>query len=185
MCIAFITDIHFAGKGKTSHNVDVNKNLDDVLQQVKLRNCNHIIIGGDICFSSPDKMIYKWMKQKLDATQLPYTVIGGNHDDNKLIAEVFNYEAVNNELYFEKPIGGINFYFLDSNKAKISSLQINWLKQKLGDKHEACYVVIHHPPLLSKMVYMDKEYPLENHEEIVAALHSFDFPVYVFAAIIT
>jgi Icc protein len=89
MKIIQITDLHIGKEGESSFGVDIRRNFLDILKAVKTLKPDFLAITGDICFDVADKKVYAWVKSHLDFLNIPYAVIGGNHDESVMMAKAF------------------------------------------------------------------------------------------------
>ena len=106
MKIIQITDLHIDTPGDETHGVDIRQNFLDVLKIATERQPDLFVLTGDLCQLEANKSVYEWIKNHLDATDIPYEVIAGNHDESSMIATTFNKDnyLTNKELYFSKII---------------------------------------------------------------------------------
>lgn len=181
--IVFITDLHISPEGEFPLGVDLRSNLINCLSDIKAKNPELIIIGGDICLKGPIPETYKWVKKQFDALEIPYVSISGNHDDSLMLAKEFGLldYLKGEELYYTKEVGDKEFIFLDTSSGTVSEDQMKWLKiqlQRINDR--MLYVFMHHPPCLGLVPHMDEKHFLSNHEEVLQLLRSVDKPVRVF-----
>ncbi|MEM6967381.1 MAG: metallophosphoesterase [Bacteroidota bacterium] len=168
MKIVQITDLHIDQENEFPHDIDVRKNLKRVLRAVRQIKADHLVVSGDLCYDVGDTAIYEWIKEQLDLTLIPYDVIGGNHDDSLMMAEVFGQQhlCTDDELYFAKKVGKTTCIFLDSAKGFHSEKQLKWLKRQLNNNLEDILIFTHHPPVKAGVPFMDNKYPLRNIDDI-------------------
>ncbi len=138
MKIVQITDLHIDEKGEFPFDIDVRKNFTNILRATRDIEPDHLVVSGDLCYRTGEKSIYKWVKNRLDLQDIPYSIIAGNHDDSVLMAEVFQLQHLLNEqeLYFAKKIGKTSCLFLDTARGFHSERQLNWLKRQLKNSKE-------------------------------------------------
>ncbi|MCG8569848.1 MAG: metallophosphoesterase [Spirochaetes bacterium] len=166
--IAHISDIHVGLENELPYGVDVRYHFLRILQSVKASAIDLIILTGDVTFRSKAKIPYHWVKEQLDLNQLPYFIIPGNHDDAAEMAEIFNLTDLlkQNKLYYQKYFKDQSLIFLDSSTAIIDQFQLDWLEQIDKTEQKSHLLFVHHPPILCNCYYMDKKYPLKNHQEV-------------------
>jgi len=176
MRIIQITDLHVGKENEDTYGVDVRKNLTDLLQAVHAFQPDHLVVSGDLCYDIGDVNIYKWIKTRLDLLGMPYDLIAGNHDNSILMATVFGLEdmIIGDALFYKRFFDGHTFLFLDSGPGIISDEQLDWLSKELRTHQDQIFVFMHHPPILSGVPHMDKNYNLQNREEVQRLF--FDFP---------
>ncbi len=97
----------------------------------------------------------------------------GNHDwDNQLGAKLQPYldyfTLPGNERYYDIVRGPVHFFMLDSDSAepdgyKSTSIQAQWLKNKLAASTAPWkIVVVHHPPFSSRTSYPNLQWPFQQ-----------------------
>ncbi len=170
--IGIISDPHIASINEMPYGTNVRDNFLKALKDMLEASPDHIVITGDLCYREPDRNIYIWIKETLDQTSVPYSVIAGNHDNSALIAEVFNLKdnLINGELYYSKDLGNYQTIFLDTAKAAMSEEQILWFKAQLTAVCTNPVIFMHHPPCKSMVEFMDKNYPFLMEEEFIKVL---------------
>ena len=177
MKIVQITDLHIDVKGEYPFNIDVRKNFTEILKTVRDIQPDHLVISGDLCYRTGEAAIYKWIKNRLDLQEFPYSVIPGNHDDSVLMAKLFKLDHLlsGDEIYFAKKIGKFVCLFLDSGKGFHSENQLNWLKRQLKNAQGDLIVFMHHPPVKVGVPFMDNKHALQDIDtiqEIFTSYHS-------------
>lgn len=182
MRIIQCTDLHVGLPNENTYGVDVRQNLLDMLEAIQLEKPDYLVVSGDLCYMSGDSDIYRWIKTQLDRTEIPYFVISGNHDDTRLLAEVFGETANlnNDELFFTKRINNKDIIFLDSAKAFHSEEQLDWLNDQLQNAKGEVLIFMHHPPLKAGVNFMDNNYPLKDREKIQKIFFQYSDNVSVF-----
>lgn len=182
MRIAQITDLHVGKANEDTYGVPVRENFLKVLQTAAALEPDELMISGDLCYSVGDAEVYHWVKQHLDASQIPYRLISGNHDDATLLAKAFGIEDLlhGDELYYRGQYGTQPALFLDTTKYEVSQTQLDWLAQQLASYSGDWIIFMHHPPLLAGVKYMDDNYPLKNHAAVLALLQAHSGNVQVF-----
>ena len=161
--ICQISDMHITFElDKTIDRIDVIANFENVLKEVVKISPDLVVISGDLCFSKSDKSVYRYVKDRLDSCGLPYTIIAGNHDRSNPLAKTFGYETTEKgDLYYTKEVGDYLLIFADSSTHRISSDQLERIKQNLKGPFKPV-LFIHHPPAISSVAFMDGKYPLKN-----------------------
>ena len=164
MKIVQITDLHIDKKGEFPFNIDTRKNFRRLLRAARRAKADHIVVTGDLCYDDGEVEIYEWVKEQLDACKIPYDIIGGNHDNTKMMAEVFKLQHLltDDEMYFAKKMGKSTCIFLDSARGFHSEDQLKWLKRQLRNSDGHVVIFTHHPPVKAGVPFMDNKYPLQN-----------------------
>ena len=105
---------------------------------------DHLVVSGDLCFDVGEVEIYEWVRDQLDLTRIPYDVIGGNHDDAMMMAEVFGLQhlVTEDELYFAKKLGKATCLFLDSSRGFHSENQLKWLDRQLKNGNDNFVILL-------------------------------------------
>ncbi len=171
MYIALLSDPHTGSASEFPYGIDLRRNFISVLKKITLREPDILLLGGDLCFKDPQTDTYRWQKEKLDETGIPYYIVAGNHDDSIELQAVFNHlpETIDGELYYEHHIEGHRLLFLDSSRGYLSSGQKEWLDKKIRENHRQV-VIMHHPPTLMNVPYMDQNHALKDREEVMSIL---------------
>lgn len=182
MNIAFITDLHLDVTYEFPFGIDTQKNFQRVLGACKKLKPDLLVIGGDICYRSPEKEIYEWAMAELNQLPFPYECISGNHDNSEWLAMSMEKEALlrKQEYFFAKKLEQQLCIFLDTSQKQISTEQFNWLSRQLyQDKSEAC-IFMHHPPMSSAVPYMDNRHGFSGGEALMELLFEHQKPISIF-----
>ncbi len=182
--VVLITDLHIK-LNQLAMDVNTEANFLKIVDAIKKINMDHLIVAGDLCFQLPELEVYKFVKENLDALNVPYSIITGNHDDPRMISETFQYEKSydqnNAEIHYVKLIAGRPFIFLDTKKGSVSMNQLEWFKNQLDlNKSKNPIVIMHYPPLFSGVPHMDNNYFLQNKNDVVKILKAYKEPVTIF-----
>ncbi|MCB0665769.1 MAG: metallophosphoesterase [Saprospiraceae bacterium] len=183
MLVLFITDLHTSLKDEYPHDIDLRQNFLDVLRVTKRYNYDFLVLGGDLCFKDGDSQIYRWQKSHLDRTNKPYFIIPGNHDDQGLLNEIFPEFILtgDDEIYYKQSLGGKTMLFLDTARGRTSVKQQDWLREELDQlRNQRVTLFMHHPPMLMQVPHMDKNYALQDRNELMAILKETANPKDVF-----
>ncbi|MBK8700126.1 MAG: metallophosphoesterase [Saprospiraceae bacterium] len=155
MKIVQITDIHINRVGELISDINTTQKFSDTLKKCLDEKPDVIILTGDLCHSEVSKDVYRWIKKEMDATGIPYHIIGGNHDNPGWIREIF-YESDAGENFFTVVIDNYTIVLLNSADGTLGENQLNWLKINLEKGVDA--VFMHHPPVTAGVPYMDSRY---------------------------
>ena len=168
MRIIQITDLHINQDPGPVRGVDTRKNFLVTLAESMKYDPELLVITGDLAFQSGDREVYSWIKEQLDTCGAKqYRIIGGNHDDINMIAEVFGIEndVHGDELYFSVSPAII---FLDTVKAYCSDAQWNWFGEEIKKIRDIRPLIfMHHPPLKAGVPHMDNKYAFQQTDEFL------------------
>lgn len=167
MRIIQITDIHVDKVGELTNNINTQVNFLEVLDKSLTYQPDLYVLSGDLCHKDGVVETYQWFKSRMDVLNIPYFVMPGNHDDSQKMADVFQYECKNGELYYEIEKNGQKLLFLDSGKATMSDDQYTWLSQRLD---ENTLIFMHHPPCIVGVPHMDEKYKFQEIERFQALI---------------
>lgn len=178
--ICQISDIHITLKqGRTIEGINVISNFERILEEIIQYSPDLLVLTGDLCFTRNDKKIYKFVKEKLDSSGLEYCVMAGNHDKTEPLSKIFGYRTVDGDLYYTKDIQNYRLIFTDSSRHKISSLQLDRIKEDI-QTDLIPVLFIHHPPAISGVPFMDRKYPLSNMVKLQQVLAGYNGNIPVF-----
>ena len=181
MRIVQLTDLHLPPAGtRTELGIDTQSNFLDILPRALALQPDLLVLSGDLCYDVGASATYAWVREKMDATELPYAVIGGNHDDASLLGPAFGLTVRQNEVYFVQPVGQHTVLFLDTALATVSDAQLDWLEAQLTALQGPVLLFMHHPPFHVGMLFMDLTWPFRRSADLMAVLSRRPAPVYVF-----
>ncbi|MFZ1703651.1 MAG: metallophosphoesterase [Saprospiraceae bacterium] len=166
--VAFVTDQHISVESKNLLRIDTVGRFLAILEVIKSKKYDALILGGDLCYMDGELQTYQWFMETLQKLGLPYYIISGNHDDSIMMYAVFNQGNLdkNGELYYQHMFGGLPMLFLDSSKGYFEDEQYNWLHNKISkNKNKTCWINMHHPPLLVGSKHMDGKYAFQQIEK--------------------
>jgi len=173
LCIAQITDIHLSHDKSPVHGIDTQSRWQEVLQLIKEdKQVNSLVITGDICHDTPSIAQYQEIKSQIEALNIHYHVLPGNHDDARMMAEVFGLNEWYNEdhLFYTEEYDFGKILFLDSSKSTLSIDQLIWIVEECNSSHYKFLLFLHHPPVYAGVPFMDINYPLLNRNEVQKVL---------------
>lgn len=183
MRIIQITDLHINREREmTNFGIDVRSNFLQVIRKTADLAPDHLVLSGDLCYRDGDPEIYTWIRDHLDALEIPYDLISGNHDDPRLMAKVFRREHLlkNGELYFCRKMDQEMVLFLDTTTGAMSEGHLDWLRRQLHNLEGDMIIFMHHPPLLAGVPHMDRKYPLQNAGEVLRIFNEYPFRLNIF-----
>ncbi len=176
-----LTDVHLGGEGATTFDVNGRQRFLDVLEEIVKLSPDTIWLTGDLCLDDPDPEIYPWVKSKLDALQIPYYVIAGNHDDSITLAKTFHPTHLNNrELYYSKRLGGHFIVFLDTARGRLTNVQWDWFEKEIDNLSETLHIVMHHPPVYAGVPHMDNRHAFIEQERFIDLMECRDHPIHIY-----
>lgn len=184
MRIIQLTDLHIGAPGESTLGVDVRANFTKVISAVKTLSPDRVVITGDLCFDKSDPAVYDWVVAQLDAANLDYVIIPGNHDDSVELRETLRETSLDpegKEFFFSQYWAPYRALFMDTSKGKCSPLQWAWLEDQLVTSQQPLLIFMHHPPILAGVPFMDDNYAfsesgvfeklMDNHKS--SAIHIF------------
>ncbi len=179
--ICQMSDLHLTLlSGITTNGIDIVSNFERVLGHLVSGRPDLIVISGDLCLSSSEKQTYKYIKEQLDLTKIPYVIMAGNHDDSKDIASVFDLASTpEGDLFSTIEAEGYILIFADSSKNIVSADQLSRIDNLLDGPLKPV-LFIHHPPVVSGVPFMDNNYPLKNMDEVQKILSRYNGNIPVF-----
>ncbi len=182
MKIVQITDIHIDHPDENPFRIDVRRNFQHVLKAARAVDAEYLVITGDLCFAEGVADIYQWVYEQLEAQDIPYDIISGNHDNTRLMAKVFQREHMisGDELYYARMLNKRLCLFLDSSKGKHSDNQLKWLKRQLKNADGPVIIFTHYPPMLAGVPFMDKKYALQDRVRLQKILQSYSSNLMIF-----
>lgn len=177
-----ISDLHIGTADELPFEVDVRANFLKMLRSIQQENYDLLVISGDLCYDEGDPAIYIWIKAQLEAENIPYVVLSGNHDDTNLLAEAFGLNEYNQhgQLYYAGKEEEPPLLFLDSGCGRIQAHQLSYIDNYLRKHQQPITIFMHHPPLPMGVPYMDNNHALQNGAELVALLTAHSYPVHIF-----
>lgn len=176
MRIIQLTDLHVGLPNEATFEVDVRQNLQKACRKIQQLRPDYVVVSGDLCFQDPDRSIYTWVRQQLDALDITYDLLSGNHDDPKMMAEVFEREhlLVGDALFYQRQLEGAPYLFLDTTTGIVAEDQLKWLSETLKQQSGQVIIFMHHPPTLAGVPHMDQKYALQNRDQVMEII--LDYP---------
>lgn len=181
MRLVQITDLHIDTRDP-AYGQPALKKFRRTISRINEVVADALIMTGDFCLNEPRIDIYESIASELAHTTLPTYFIGGNHDSIEQMTAIFDLGdcLTNGELYYSVPFGDHEVIFLDTHGGMVSERQLDWLRVKLSEREGPAILFSHHPPMLAGVPFMDRNYPLKNHAEVLAILQNHPFCVDVF-----
>lgn len=174
-----ITDLHIGDEDEMPFGINVRKNFLNILDALREEDFDHLVISGDLCYSDPKETIYQWIKERLDEITTSYSLISGNHDDNRMINKIF-YLQDSATLHYSKTFQNKSVYLLDSSTGYVDHEQLTWLDKQLAHNGSLVLLFMHHPPAICQVPHMDTKHSLKNYTEIQSFFNRYTAQFHIF-----
>lgn len=182
--IAQLSDLHVRPTGMLYHGVtDSNQALVDAIDHVLGldRRPDLVVLTGDLVDEGlPEE--YEALRGILATLTIPYLVIPGNHDDRESLRSAFSdhpYLPRSGPLHYCVDDYPVRIIGLDStvpgqHHGHIDADGLEWLGDVLArDASKPTVLMLHHPPFLSGISYMD-EYRYFEGDQLRSVVEGFD-----------
>lgn len=173
-----LTDPHIAvGEGTAQFGVDTTRTFQRVLGEVAALQPppDFVLITGDLV-NDGLPVSYEAFRDMLKVLPVPVHFSLGNHDRRTAFRRVVLGEpALSDAPYFYTlHVGGTDFHVLDSylegaSAGILNPAQIQWLHDQLADGRGPAVVCVHHHPVPTGLVWLDRLI-LRDGEALAAAL---------------
>ncbi len=178
--IVHITDLHLLASPGDLMGLDVRARFEEVLVAAARLQPDAYFLTGDFCAHDPELPVYRHLRPRLDRLGAPYYLVPGNHDDRGMMRSAFELPGTGVESLEQRvQVGYRTFLLLDSAPGKVDSGQLDWLAAELA-AHPGADIVIHHPPTLLGVPFMDGKYPLTERDRLLDILTADHRPRRVF-----
>ena len=141
MAKAYNQTIHF----KTREKTNPKKSFEETLAFAKDEKADIITLVGDI-FSFPSELAIEWVLSKLEAIDIPYIYVAGNHDwhyegtkgklnllrDKWIEKRLMPLYQGNNPLMAAYDIKGIRFLAIDNSTYEINDEQLTFFSEQVA-----------------------------------------------------
>lgn len=177
MSLSFIqiTDTHLLDHGDDElHGVNTRDSFAAVLKDATSRyhDLDFILLTGDVS-QTESAASYEICKDVLAEYEIPAYALPGNHDDRKLLKNIFPStpdEAISVVSSHETPIILLDSKVDDFTHGELSQQQLEQLEEQLASSDGGLIIVaIHHPPVCVRSKWMD-ELRLRNGDEFINIL---------------
>jgi len=179
MKIIQLSDSHIGRLTDITSGIDVRRNFEFLLEKVVKEKPDLLVHTGDICYEIPEEEIYDWAKKKLITTNLPFSIIAGNHDDSALMCNVFYQKPDIQEYYYTLNFQNTKLIFLDTCRGDMSEEQYKWLEKELVTEKNIV-IFMHHPPIKMGVPFMDNKYAFRSSEKFCKLFESIYHNVFIF-----
>lgn len=161
-----ITDTHILPPGELLYGeVDTARHLKETVQTInRMRPLPDVVmITGDLA-ERGDTAGYLHFMELIKPLKMPAFVLAGNHDNPKLMSEVFastSYFPVSDGTFqyaiedFPFRILALNSQGDDTELPELGDDRMAWLERQLGQSRKPTLIAIHHPPMLTGIELID------------------------------
>jgi len=180
--IAQITDLHISSENTLKDGLDAKQRCIDVLNDIKSKEIDLIIVSGDLVNSHDDIKSYKWIKRHLNNLNKNIIILPGNHDSIVSISKIFDMSTYlkYDDMYFSVEAESFILVFLDSSKEFLGKVQLEWLDNLSMKTDSNIVIFVHHPLDYCGCEFMDRKYPLQNIPEVKKQLAKYNNIKYIF-----
>lgn len=166
MLIAQLSDVHVRPRGQLYKGVaDSNRMLAAAIDHVHAldRRPDLVVVTGDLVDEGQADE-YAMAAELLDTLTIPCVVMPGNHDRREALRAAFPrhaYLPAHGPLHFAIDDHPVRLVALDSSvpgrhHGDVDADGLAWLASTLAaDPHRPTIVLMHHPPFVSGIPYMD------------------------------
>lgn len=180
-----LTDTHiFSEPGQTFDGVDTAKSLKQVIEHARASDWppDAILMTGDLVHD-PSLVAYERLVSILKTIQQPIFCIPGNHDDPRVMKQVFSKENINTAkaiVFNDWIIFMLDTFLPDTHAGYLHESELNFLNQQLVlHRTRHALICLHHPPVSIGSPWMDRmglQNPadlfsvIDQHEQVKAVL---------------
>jgi Icc protein len=184
MLVAQLSDVHVRPRGHLYKGVaDSNRMLADAIAHLHAldRRPDRVVITGDLVDEGRVDE-YAMAVELLDALEIPWLVMPGNHDDRSAFRAAFEGHAYlprEGPLHFSVDAFPLRFVALDAcvpgrHHAEVDAAALDWLRTTLeADRRTPTLLLMHHPPFACGIPYLDA-YRCHDTEGLEAVLRGVD-----------
>lgn len=175
MRILQLSDLHFPAPLEAlpepcGSREEYLERLGSMLEEV---DSDLVVLTGDLAMDVPSDEVYATLRDRFCSAGRPVVAIPGNHDVGGSLARHFpppRHAAPGPDHSFAATFGAHRLLFLDSAPGVVSARSLRWLGEQVAGSGSRVDLFVHHPPLLAGVPFMDRNYPLENRDEVMAVL---------------
>jgi len=166
--IAQISDLHIKAPGRLAYGrVDTAQALARCVAALNAfaPRPDFVVISGDLV-DTPSSEEYEHLTRLLQALELPFAGIPGNHDSRDMMRAAFaqaSYASPTGPLDQWVELGGLDLLLLDSSvpgkpHGELDAETLEWLDQTLaGSADRPALLFLHHPPFQAGIWHMDRQ----------------------------
>lgn len=168
MLIAQITDLHLRAAGRKAYRVvDTGRYLPPAIATLNALDPRPdvVLITGDLTdFGRPEE--YAALREQLEALELPWYVIPGNHDERSALRQAFPEHAWLGQTGFMHytleayPVRliGLDTLVPGEGRGELCRERLEWLSQRLAEQPgRPTMLFMHHPPFATGIAHMDRQ----------------------------
>lgn len=172
-----LTDLHLFGESNgqllgitTRHSFEAVLDLALSAQH----RPDALVLSGDLV-QDETPAGYRYLREVLERTELPYYCVPGNHDDPALMAEYLGSAALGSIAL--RRLAAWNLVFLDSSVpgedgGHLDTTQLAQLTELLSNDTAPTLIVLHHHPVAIQSAWMDA-LGVDNGFELLALCDQF------------
>jgi len=176
--IAQISDLHMKAPGRLAYGrVDTARALERCIAALNAfaPRPDFVVISGDLV-DTPSGEEYEHLVRLLQALELPFAGVPGNHDSRDMMRGVFpqaSYASPAGPLNQRIELGGLDLLLLDSSvpgkpHGELDAETLEWLDETLANSADRpALLFLHHPPFQAGIWHMDRQ-NLQNAGELAA-----------------
>ena len=165
-----LTDTHILPPGKLLHGeVDTARHLRETVEMINRMHPlpDVVLITGDLT-EHGDRLSYLHFIELIMPLKMSAYVLPGNHDDPKMMSEVFAdtpYFPTSDETFqyaidtFPFRILTLNTHAYDTELPVFGERRLNWLSHQLGLSDKPVLIALHHPPMTTGIELIDMAGP--------------------------
>ncbi len=188
MLIAQISDLHIQSEGQNKDLINPERHLAQCVEALNALSPRPdlVVVTGDLT-ESGTKEEYLILKPLLDALQIPYLVIPGNHDSVENLRAVFQDHSYLNTgtpfIQYTVESWPLRIVALDTTvpmcgHGELCADRLKWLADTLAQQADRPTIVLmHHPPFETGIKLMDELGLLQGREafaEIISAYRNIE-----------
>lgn len=164
-----LTDLHLVAPGEELYGLDPAARLRAAVESIISRHgpscaapAAFAVITGDLAHWG-EVAAYEVLREVLAALPFPCHLLLGNHDDREAFLSVFKECPTTEDGHVQQALQtavGL-FVMLDTNEAgthagRLGPERLAWLARLLSATTEDVFLFLHHPPVASGIVGMDR-----------------------------
>jgi len=155
-----ISDCHIDEENMVM-GVNSSANLDIVINDIKTKEFDSLIISGDLAHNGTIKS-YQKIQKKISNIKNNTYIIPGNHDDKDNLSKVFNSELKNNITLDNWQIITIDSTQLGKVSGFLDANTINFIYNSIKNSNAKYIIICLHHPIVPMNSSWDDSLSLEN-----------------------
>lgn len=169
MLIVQLSDPHAVPEGTLAQGVaDTNRMLEQAVERIAALAPapELVLVTGDVTDDDGTPEAYAAARTRLDLLPCSYRLIAGNHDDRANLRGAFldahGYLQSDGFLHWAFDIGPLRIVALDTvgepgnPVGRLCDERIAWLARTLESNDRPVLIAMHHPPMATGLVHLDK-----------------------------